>query len=44
MDTEDSFSTHPNEARLQLPLKPPSTLEIPAYFEEFPVIVKTIYN
>ena len=37
MDTEESFSANLNEARLQTPLKPPSTLEIPAYFEAFPV-------
>lgn len=44
MDTEDSFSTHPNEARLQLPLKPPSTLEIPAYFEEFPSDIRDYHH
>ena len=40
METEDGAMSQATEPRLhQPPPKPPSTLEIPAYFEEFPVSV-----
>jgi len=44
MDTEESFSANLNEARLQTPLKPPSTLEIPAYFEAFPSDIRDYHH
>jgi len=44
METEDSFSTNTNDTRLQAPAKPPSTLEIPAYFEAFPSDIRDYHH
>jgi len=44
METEDSFSSYPHEMRIQPPPKPPSTLEIPAYFEEFPSDIRDYHH